>query len=72
MSDSFCKDGGQRRIRTFVHLREQIYSLPPLTTRPSTHRRKFQALANLRLAPLSRRRFSRPCLVLLQVKNNSF
>ncbi len=31
------KNGGQRRIRTFVHLREQIYSLPPLTTRPSTH-----------------------------------
>ena len=32
----FLENGGQRRIRTFVHLREQIYSLPPLTTRPPT------------------------------------
>jgi hypothetical protein len=32
----FRKAGGQGRIRTFVHLREQIYSLPPLTTRPPT------------------------------------
>ena len=31
-------NGGQGRIRTFVHLREQIYSLPPLTTRPPTHK----------------------------------
>ena len=28
--------GGQRRVRTFVLVREQIYSLSPLTTRPST------------------------------------
>ena len=27
--------GGQRWIRTIVPLREQIYSLPPLATRPS-------------------------------------
>ena len=27
---------GQSRVRTYVHLREQIYSLSPLTTRPST------------------------------------
>jgi hypothetical protein len=27
-------NGGQGWIRTSVHLREQIYSLPPLTTRP--------------------------------------
>ncbi len=33
------KDGGQGWIRTSVHLREQIYSLPPLTTRPPTHLR---------------------------------
>ena len=26
---------GQSRVRTYVHLREQIYSLSPLTTRPS-------------------------------------
>ena len=32
-------NGGQGWIRTSVHLREQIYSLPPLTTRPPTHRR---------------------------------
>ncbi|GEM_PF-1706783 len=31
------KKCGQGRIRTSVHLREQIYSLPPLTTRPPTH-----------------------------------
>ena len=29
--------GGQRWIRTIVPLREQIYSLPPLATRPSAH-----------------------------------
>ena len=29
-------NGGQRWIRTTVHSREQIYSLSPLTTRPST------------------------------------
>ena len=28
--------GGQSWIRTSVHIREQIYNLPPLTTRPST------------------------------------
>jgi hypothetical protein len=28
--------GGQSWIRTNVHLREQIYSLPPLATRTST------------------------------------
>ena len=27
--------GGERRIRTFVRVRGQIYSLLPLTTRPS-------------------------------------
>ena len=30
-------NGGQRWIRTTVHSREQIYSLSPLATRPSTH-----------------------------------
>ena len=29
------KKSGQSRVRTYVHLREQIYSLSPLTTRPS-------------------------------------
>ena len=29
---------GQSRVRTYVHLREQIYSLSPLTTRPSTQK----------------------------------
>ena len=28
------KDGGEDWIRTNVHLRDQIYSLTPLTTRP--------------------------------------
>ena len=38
--NAFSKNnGGQGWIRTSVHLREQIYSLPPLTTRPPTHRR---------------------------------
>ena len=31
------KNGGQRWIRTTVPSREQIYSLSPLATRPSTH-----------------------------------
>ena len=31
------QDGGQGWIRTSVLVREQIYSLPPLTTRPPTH-----------------------------------
>src|SRR6188768_3301009 len=30
---------GQRRIRTSVLVREQIYSLSPLATRPSAHRK---------------------------------
>jgi len=29
---------GQSRVRTYVLVREQIYSLSPLTTRPSAHR----------------------------------
>lgn len=32
---------GQGRIRTSVHSREQIYSLPPLTTRPPTQNLVF-------------------------------
>jgi hypothetical protein len=31
------KKCGQNRFRTYVLLREQIYSLSPLTTRPSAH-----------------------------------
>ena len=30
-------DGGGRKIRTFVDFRRQIYSLLPLTARPSLH-----------------------------------
>ena len=30
-------NGGQDRIRTYVRLRGQIYSLLPLTTRPPVH-----------------------------------
>ena len=33
---SSLKNGGQRWIRTTVPSREQIYSLSPLATRPST------------------------------------
>ena len=33
-------NGGQSWVRTNVRLPEQIYSLPPLTTRPSVHKRK--------------------------------
>ena len=32
---SYKKIGGQSRVRTYVLVREQIYSLSPLTTRPS-------------------------------------
>ena len=31
----YIKFGGQSRVRTYVLVREQIYSLSPLTTRPS-------------------------------------
>ncbi len=31
------KKSGQSRVRTYVLVREQIYSLSPLTARPSTH-----------------------------------
>ena len=34
---AYKKEFGQRWIRTTVHSREQIYSLSPLATRPSTH-----------------------------------
>ena len=30
--------GGGDRIRTYVHIRDQIYSLTPLTTRPPLHK----------------------------------
>ena len=36
-SEYYLIFGGQRWIRTIVPLREQIYSLPPLATRPSAH-----------------------------------
>ncbi len=32
---SYIKFRGQSRVRTYVLVREQIYSLSPLTTRPS-------------------------------------
>ena len=38
-SNWFC---GQSRVRTYVLVREQIYSLPPLTTRPSAHFFRWQ------------------------------
>ncbi len=34
---------GQSRVRTYVLVREQIYSLPPLTTRPSAQKTKIRA-----------------------------
>ena len=33
------KNCGQSRVRTYVLVREQIYSLSPLTTRPSARNR---------------------------------
>ena len=35
------KNGGGSRIRTYVHLRGQIYSLMPLNTRPSLRERMY-------------------------------
>ena len=50
---------GQSRVRTYVHLREQIYSLSPLTTRPSTQ--KYLKLIIILISNLqSRRRESNP------------
>src|SRR6185312_734365 len=42
--------GGGGRIRTYVDIRQQIYSLPPLTTRPPLHviaKQAFRALSVL-------------------------
>ena len=39
---SYIKFRGQSRVRTYVLVREQIYSLSPLTTRPSA-RKPFRA-----------------------------
>ena len=54
----FKKDGGQDWIRTNVHLREQIYSLPPLTTRPPTHVSLSWIVSQQRRGNMNQRRFA--------------
>jgi hypothetical protein len=44
-------DGGWGRVRTYVDIRRQIYSLLPLTTRPPILSMKFCSIRSVKSTP---------------------